>query len=365
MKMLRKLNFDFVDNTLYKIEYHEPGRSENDARIVIAAYVKTDEKYHYEFGHPYDLATGKITASSIGIRTQEFHSIHPVNEYDCHYWKEAVADFMMSIRKSGSVPTCYERVDEISMYTGYAEFFDFQKIRQNHYRTKPLDYKDVHDNIITGLCSYVNKYHLESLILGISGGIDSTVIAALSKEVCKNTGCKLIGISLMTNTNQNDEVDAASLVGAEFCTEYQKCSIEEEYKVLNAMCDRINGEGNPTSRGNIKARMRMITLFDASAKNKGIVLSGANRTEIELGFRTLGGGSIAAISPLAGAWKHEVYGLASWMLKSIYPESAALKASIALTPTDGNGVQAGGDMAQIAPGHTYEDVDDILMTYLE
>ena len=53
------------------------------------------------------------------------------------------------------------------------------------------------------------------------------------------------------------------------------------------------------------------------------------------------------------------------MLKNIYPESAALKASIALTPTDGNGVQAGGDMAQIAPGHTYEDVDDILMTYLE
>jgi NAD+ synthetase len=365
MKMLRKLNFDFVDNTLYKIEYHGPGRNENDAQTVIAAYVKTDEKFHYEFGHPYDLETGKITASSIGIRTQEFHSIHPVDAYERYYWKEAVADFMMGIRKSGSVPTCYERVDEVDMYKGDAEFFDFQKIRQDHYRTEPLDYKTVYDNIVTGLSSYVNKYHLESLILGISGGIDSTVIAALSKEVCKHTGCKLIGISLMTNTNQNDEVDAACLVGAEFCTEYQKCTIEEEYKVLDAMCDRINGEGNPTSRGNIKARMRMITLFDASAKNKGIVLSGANRTEIELGFSTLGGDSIAAIAPLAETWKHEVYELAKWMLKNIYIDSAALKASIALTPTDGNGVQAGGDMAQIAPGHTYEDVDDILMTYIE
>ena len=365
MKMIRKLNFDFVDNTLYKIEYHGPGRNENDAQTVIAAYVKTDEKFHYEFGHPYDPKTGKITASSIGIRTQEFHSIRPVDAYERHYWKEAVVDFMMSIRKSGSVPTCYERVDEVDMYNGNAEFFDFRKIRQDHYRTEPLDYKDVYDNIVTGLSSYVNKYHLESLILGISGGIDSTVIAALSKEVCKHTGCKLIGISLMTNTNQNDEIDAASLVGAEFCTEYQKCTIEEEYKVLDAMCDRINGEGNPTSRGNIKARMRMITLFDASAKNKGIVLSGANRTEIELGFSTLGEDSIAAISPLSETWKHEVYGLAKWMLKNIYIDSAALKASIALTPTDGNGVQAGGDMAQIAPGHTYEDVDDILMTYIE
>ena len=365
MKMLRKLNFDFVDNTLYKIEYHEPGRSENDARIVIAAYVKTDEKYHYEFGHPYDLATGKITASSIGIRTQEFHSIRPVNDYDCCCWKEAVADFMMSILKSGSVPTCYERVDEVDIYNGNAEFFDFQKIRQNHYRTKPLDYKDVHDNIITGLCSYVNCYHLESLILGISGGIDSTVVAALAHEVCECTGCKLIGISLMTNTNQNDEVDAASLVGAEFCTEYQKCSIEEEYNILDAMCDRINGEGNPTSRGNIKARMRMITFFDASAKNKGIVLGGGNLSEILLGYFSIAADEAAAIAPLGSLFKHEVYGLAKWMLKNIYPESAALKASIALTPTDGNGVQAGGDMAQIAPGHTYEDVDDILMTYLE
>ena len=365
MKMLRKLNFDFVDNTLYKIEYHGPGRNENDAQTVIAAYVKTDEKFHYEFGHPYDPKTGKIAASSIGIRTQEFHSIRPVDAYELHYWKEAVADFMMSIRKSGSVPTCYERVDEIDMYKGNAEFFDFQKIRQNHYRTEPLDYKDVHDNIITGLCSYVNRYHLESLILGISGGIDSTVVAALAHEVCDRTGCKLIGISLMTHTNQNDEVDAASLVGAEFCTEYQKCSIEEEYKVLDAMCDRINGEGNPTSRGNIKARMRMITLFDASAKNKGIVLGGSNLSEAALGFATVAGDLASALAIIGGLWKHEVYGLANWMLKNIYPESAALKASIALTPTDGNGVQAGGDMAQIAPGHTYEDVDDILMTYIE
>ena len=365
MKMLRKLNFDFVDNTLYKIEYHGPGRNENDAQTVIAAYVKTDEKFHYEFGHPYDQKTGKITASSIGIRTQEFHSIHPVDAYERHYWKEAVIDFMMSIRKSGSVPTCYERVDEVDMYNGNAEFFDFQKIRQDHYRTEPLDYKDVHDNIITGLCSYVNRYHLESLILGISGGIDSTVVAALAHEVCERTGCKLIGISLMTHTNQNDEVDAASLVGAEFCTEYQKCNIEEEYKVLDAMCDRINGEGNPTSRGNIKARMRMITLFDASAKNKGIVLGGSNLSEAALGFATVAGDLASALAIIGGLWKHEVYGLAKWMLKNIYPESAALKASIALTPTDGNGVQAGGDMAQIAPGHTYEDVDDILMTYIE
>ncbi len=78
MKMMRKLNFNFVENTLYKIEYHWPGRTEKDKRTVIAAYVKTDEKFHYLFKHPYNVNSKTIEAESIGIRTQEFHSILPV-----------------------------------------------------------------------------------------------------------------------------------------------------------------------------------------------------------------------------------------------------------------------------------------------
>lgn len=370
MKMLRKLNFDFVDNTLYKIEYHGPGRSVNDARIVIAAYVKTDEKYHYEFGHPYELATGKIIASSIGIRTQEFHSIHPVNEYDCHYWKEAVADFMMSIRKSGSVPTCYERVDEIGMYTGYAEFFDFQKIRQNHYRTKPLDYKDVHDNIITGLTSYINRYHIKSMVLGVSGGIDSTVVAALAHEVAEKWDVELWLLSLPSNTNQDDEQTAARLTGEEFTD--KEHFIIQPIDSMFALCKDVFGsmetgkyvEPSPLACGNIKARLRNNLLYHLAGVHKGIVLDTDNLSEHFLSYFSIHG-DVGDVNPIGHIWKHEVYGLAKWLLENVYPNSEALKRSIALVPTDGNGVMTGGDMAQIAPGHTYDDVDDILMTYLE
>ncbi len=370
MKMLRKLNFDFVDNTLYKIEYHGPGRNENDAQTVIAAYVKTDEKFHYEFGHPYDLETGKITASSIGIRTQEFHSIRPVNEYERHYWKEAVVDFMMSIRKSGSVPTCYERVDEVDMYNGNAEFFDFQKIRQDHYRTEPLDYKAVHDNIITGLTSYLNRYHIKSMVLGVSGGIDSTVVAALAHEVAEKWDVELWLASLPSNTNQDDEQTAARLTGEEFTD--KEHFIIQPIDSMFALCKDVFGsmetgkyvEPSPLACGNIKARLRNNLLYHLAGVHKGIVLDCDQLSEHYLGFYSLHADS-CDISPISALWKHEVYELAKWLLENVYPNSEALKRSITLVPTDGNGVMAGGDMAQIAPGHTYDDVDDILMTYLE
>lgn len=233
------------------------------------------------------------------------------------------------------------------------------------YEKRSLDYAQVWENIVTAIADYLNKYNIQSMILGISGGIDSTVNAAIGCEVYKRTGKPLIGMSLMTTTNENDEVESADIVGAEFCTEYQKCQMTDEYEVHNALCERINGKSDSIARGNIKARMRMMILFDASAKHKGIVFSGANRTEVMLGFSTLGADSLGAIAPISELWKHEVYEFAAWIKVNIYPNSIGLMKSISLNPTDGNGVAAGGDLGQIAPGRTYNDVDDILMTHLE
>ena len=85
--------------------------------------------------------------------------------------------------------------------------------------------------------------------------------------------------------------------------------------------------------------------------------------ENALGFFTIFGDQ-GSLGPISGLWKHEVYELAAWLKENIYPNSIALETSMKLTPTDGNGVLAGGDMAQIAPGFTYTDVDDMLYVYL-
>jgi NAD+ synthetase len=107
----------------------------------------------------------------------------------------------------------------------------------------------------------------------------------------------------------------------------------------------------------------MITLYDIASKVGGIVMDTDNLTEHFLGFWTLHGDD-ADFDPIGGLWKHEVYALARYMKEKVFTDSKALEQSIALMPTDGNGVKEGGDLAQIAPGKTYDDVDEILHAWV-
>lgn len=228
------------------------------------------------------------------------------------------------------------------------------------YRSTPLDMEKVFKNLTEGIKSYATENHIKVLVLGLSGGIDSTVVAAL----CKATGIPLIGISLPCSTNMDDENNAAKAAGMEFCDTFKVVNLQEPYEVMEKFCTEASGkEKTPISQGNIKARLRMITLYDIASKVGGIVLDTDNLTEHFLGFWTLHGDE-SDFNPIGGLWKHEVYALAKWMKENVYKDSKALEASIALMPTDGNGVKEGGDLAQIAPGKTYDDVDEILHAWV-
>ena len=229
------------------------------------------------------------------------------------------------------------------------------------FRAEPLNMEFVVKNIVDGIGKYVGKNNLKCCVLGISGGIDSTVTAAL----CKMAKVPLIGVSLPCSTNQADEKSAASLVGEEFCDDFKEVNLESMFTAMKNFCDHSvsNMESTPISQGNIKARLRMITLYDIASKSNGLVLDTDNLTEHFLGFWTLKGDE-CDFNPIGGLWKHEVYDLARYLKESYFKESKALEASIALIPTDGNGVKDGGDLAQIAPGKTYNDVDEILKAWV-
>lgn len=235
------------------------------------------------------------------------------------------------------------------------------------YRAEPLNYEKVFNNLVDGIIKYVRENHIETLVLGISGGIDSTVTAALCKAAIDKdiNNVVLAGFSLMCKTNQSDEISAASLVGKEFCTTFNEENLQSVYETVEDFCKGTihNVDATPISRGNIKARLRMLTLYDIASRTKGLVVDTDNLTEHFLGFWTIHGDD-GDFDPIGGLWKHEVYGLAQWMKENIYKDSKALEASVALIPTDGNGVKAGGDLAQIAPGKTYDDVDEILHAWV-
>lgn len=246
-----------------------------------------------------------------------------------------------------------------------------------------IDYKKFVEGSRNFLKNYIIDNRLKSCVLGISGGIDSTVSACIAYPVCKKLSIPLIGRSLPCNTNKKDENDTATLVGKSFCTDFKVVSIEPMYRVIDNELELNEGILNPLQQGNIKARLRMIYLRNLASIHRGVVLDNDNFTEWNLGFWTMGGDSPMDINlGLHYLWKTEIYELAYYLLEQYniewkafddfetpeiakkaddaYAKYAALKASIELIPTDGNGVSS-SDCEQFGLDN-YKQVDDVLIT---
>ena len=233
-----------------------------------------------------------------------------------------------------------------------------------------IDYSKFVENSRKWLSQYIKDSHLQSICVGVSGGIDSTVSCAIASPVCKELNIPLIGRSLPTTTNKPDENNIAILVGDAFCSDFKVENISEECQKLIYELELKEGKMTRLQEGNIKARVRMIYLRHLASIHKGVVLDNDNFTEWNLGFWTVGGDSPMDINlGLHYLWKTEVYGLAhylydSYLLKNkvVQPtkQSNALLQSMKLTPTDGNGV-SNSDCDQFGLDN-YEQVDDILKT---
>lgn len=227
-----------------------------------------------------------------------------------------------------------------------------------------IDYKKFVENSRKWLANYIKANRLQSLIIGVSGGIDSTVSCAIASSVCKELGISLIGRSLPTTTNKPDENSAAKLVGEAFCTDFKEVNISAECQKLIYELELNEGSMSRLQEGNIKARVRMIYLRHLASLHKGVVIDNDNFTEWNLGFWTVGGDSPMDINlGLHYLWKTEVYKLASFFLLEEQNQSdtyQALLASIKLIPTDGNGV-SNSDCEQFGLDN-YEQVDDVLKT---
>lgn len=252
---------------------------------------------------------------------------------------------------------------------------------------KELNYERVLNILVKETSNYITRNRLNAMVLGISGGIDSTVVAAICHEVSKQTGIPLIGRSLPIK-NKEDEFDVSKLVGEAFCNDFKVVNLTDGYlAVYNSI---IGGEENliscgddaeskyqtPIANGNIQARLRMIYLYNLASIHKGLVMSTDNQTEYQLGFWTIHG-DVGDFDPIQGLWKTEVYELAKWLIgyyygcgikKEVDADGArkicdmceAIKKSISLTPTDGLGI-SNSDLDQIG-AKSYYDVDRVLQT---
>ena len=218
---------------------------------------------------------------------------------------------------------------------------------------------------VTILSAYIKENHLESLVLGISGGIDSTLCAAICMEACIATKIKFIGRSLPMSTNKDDEVALSRLVGITFCPDDFK--IVQLADIQHYTCTAISeGMELPNlQKGNIQARLRMIYLYNLASLNKGMVIDTDNLTEHYLGFWTIHGDD-GDYNPIADLWKTEVYEMAEYVKEKYKAKddilSEVIEKSINATPTDGLGI-SNSDLDQIGAS-SYKHVDKILQSLL-
>ena len=227
---------------------------------------------------------------------------------------------------------------------------------------KKTDFQLIYDNLTYGLAKYCRENKVKTMVLGISGGIDSTVTAAIANAACAELRIPLIGVSLPSDTNYSADREAAKNVGLSFCTQFDEYDINGLFKDTNNFLNGITGTISSTkiARGNIKARLRMITLYHIASVTGGIVLDTDNKTEHYTGFFTIHGdeGDIGVLRDLD---KTTIFAFAKWLKddsKIINPDQEnAISLSLELKPTDGNGV--GSDLEQFRL-HSYEDVDAIV-----
>lgn len=226
------------------------------------------------------------------------------------------------------------------------------------------NYDGIFEELVQGTQDYIVGNNLNCMVIGISGGIDSTVVAAICHEVSKRTNIPLIGRSLPTNHNKAGEVNSADLVGKAFCNDYKEVNIQKWY--YESWSFNEHGSDYSTiAAGNIQARLRMIYLYNLASIHGGLVMDTDNLTENNLGYFTIHG-DVGDFNPIGGLWKTEVFELAIWLCNHYYNDeeenvdercSAILK-SLELKPTAGLGI-TNNDLEELG-AESYNQVDTIL-----
>ena len=170
-----------------------------------------------------------------------------------------------------------------------------------------LDLKATEEILVNFLREEVHKVGFKKVILGLSGGIDSALVAFLA---AKAFGPENVYTVMMPyKTSSKESLEHAELVVKASGINTKKVEITPMADAYFAMNDDMTS----LRKGNIMARMRMCVLFDNSAKEGALVLGTSNKTEILLGYSTQFGDSASAINPIGDLYKAQVWALSEYM----------------------------------------------------
>ncbi|WP_339058934.1 NAD+ synthase [Fusobacterium animalis] len=211
-----------------------------------------------------------------------------------------------------------------------------------------LNLKEVHNELVEFLRENFKKAGFSKAVLGLSGGIDSALVAYLLRDALGKEN--VLAIMMPYKSSNPDSLNHAKLV-------VEDLKINSKTIEITDMIDAyFKNEKEATSlrMGNKMARERMSILFDYSSKENALVVGTSNKTEIYLGYSTQFGDSACALNPIGDLYKTNIWDLSRYL--KVPNELIEKKPSADLWE---------GQTDEQEMGLTYKEADQVLYRMLE
>jgi NAD+ synthase (glutamine-hydrolysing) len=222
---------------------------------------------------------------------------------------------------------------------------------------RTVDEEEVWGALVTGLRDYVRKNGFSSVVLGMSGGIDSAVVAAVAADAIG--GENVYGVSMPSAySSEHSKSDASDLAGR----------IGADYRVvpIGPMVDAFVSAMSLTglAEENVQARVRGTTLMALSNAEGHLVLATGNKSELAVGYSTIYGDAVGGFAPIKDVPKSLVWAIARW-------RNAAAEARGETPPIPPNSITK-PPSAELRPGQLdtdslpdYDVLDQVIQRYVD
>jgi len=256
-----------------------------------------------------------------------------------------------------------ERGDVIAMGKGFAEevlVADLKATSNIQHPTSNIQFpareQQLFSALSLGIRDYVHKCNFKSAIVGLSGGIDSALVAVLAAEALGTD--KVLGVSMPARYSSEGSLSDAEALAKNLGIRYEVLPIEPVFKSVEKQLKKVFAGTKPNeAEENVQSRLRGVTLMALSNKFGALVLTTGNKSEMAVGYCTLYGDMCGALAPLADVFKTDIYKIARRVNRDreiIPPASISKPPSAELRPNQ-------TDQDSLPP---YEMLDQILDAYV-
>ncbi len=217
--------------------------------------------------------------------------------------------------------------------------------------------QEIYEALVLGVRDYFSKCGFKSAVLGLSGGIDSAVtaaiaVAALGKE-------NVVGVSMPSQYSSSGSLDDAAALAENLEIVRHLIPIKEPFEVLkNQFKEIFAGKAEDTTEENMQSRLRGLILMSISNKFGRLLLTTGNKSELAVGYCTIYGDMCGGLAVISDVPKTTIYKLANWINRQteVIPSTSITKPPSAELKPDQK------DQDTLPP---YEVLDEILKMYVE